>query len=44
MPTSLSLSISKQNGQTKMLKNFIKIIEQLFKISEIIDNRKKLNL
>jgi len=38
MPTSLSPSIFKWNGQTKIFRNFIKIVKQLFKILEITDN------
>jgi len=43
MPTSLSLSTSKWDGQTKMLRNFLRIVEQLFRLAEISDDRQKLD-
>ena len=43
MPTPLSLSTPKWNGQTKMLRNFLRIVEQLFRLAEIADDRQKLN-
>jgi len=43
MPTSLSPSASKWDRQSKTLRNFLRIIEQLFRVTEITDNRQKLN-
>ena len=43
MPTPLSPSTPKWDGQTKMLRNFLRIVEQLFKLSEITDARQKLD-
>ena len=43
MPTSLSLSTPKWDGQTKMLRNFLRIVEQLFRLAEISDDRQKLD-
>ena len=43
MPTPLSPSVPKWNGQMKMLRNFLRIVEQLFKLSEITDARQKLD-
>jgi len=43
MPTPLSPSIPKWDGQTKTLRNFLRIVEQLFKLSEITDARQKLD-
>jgi len=39
----LSLSISKWNGQSRMLGNFLRIMEQLFRTAEITDDQKKLD-
>ena len=43
MPTPLSPSTPKWDGQTKTLRNFLRIVEQLFKLSEITDSRQKLD-
>ena len=43
MPTPLSLSAPKWDGQTKMLRSFLRIVEQLFRLAEISDDRQKLN-
>ena len=43
MPTPLSPSAPKWDGQTKMLRNFLRIVEQLFRLAEISDDRQKLN-
>jgi len=43
MPTPLSPSTPKWNGQSKMLRNFLKIVEQLFGVTEITDDRQKLD-
>ena len=43
MPTPLSPSAPKWDGQTKMLRNFFRIVEQLFKLSETTDSRQKLD-
>ena len=43
MPTPLSLSTPKWDGQTKTLRNFLRIVEQLFRLAEISDDRQKLN-
>ena len=43
MPTSLSPSIPKWDGQTKALRNFLRIVQQLFKLSEITAARQKLD-
>ena len=43
MPTPLSPSTPKWDGQTKALRNFLRIVEQLFKLSEITDSRQKLD-
>jgi len=43
MPTPLSLSAPKWDGQTKMLRSFLRIVEQLFRLVEISDDRQKLN-
>jgi len=43
MPTPLSPSASKWDGQTKMLRNFLRIVEQLFRLAEILDDRQKLD-
>jgi len=43
MPTPLSLSTPKWDGQTKTLRNFLRIVEQLFRLAEISDDRQKLD-
>ena len=43
MPTPLSLSALKWDKQTKTLRNFLRIIEQLFRLAEISEDRQKLN-
>jgi len=43
MPTPLSLSTPKWNRQTKMLRNFLRIVEQLFRLAEISDDKQKLD-
>ena len=43
MPILLSLSEPKWDRQTKMLRNFLRIVEQLFRLAEISDDRQKLN-
>jgi len=43
MPTPLSPSIPKWDGQSKTLRNFLRIVEQLFRVMEITDDRQKLN-
>ena len=43
MPTSLSPSTPKWNRQTKTLRNFLRIVEQLFRLAEISDDRQKLD-
>jgi len=43
MPIPLSLSTPKWDEQTKMLRNFLRIVEQLFRLAEISDDRQKLN-
>jgi len=43
MPTPFSLSTPKWDRQTKMLRNFLRIVEQLFRVAEITDNRQKLD-
>ena len=39
----LSLSVFKWNGQSRMLRNFLRIMEQLFRTTEITDDQKKLD-
>ena len=43
MPTPLSPSAPKWDGQTKTLRNFLRIVEQLFRLAEISDDRQKLD-
>jgi len=43
MPIPLSPSAPKWDGQTKTLRNFLRIVEQLFRLAEISDDRQKLN-
>ena len=43
MPTPLSLSTLKWDRQTKTLRNFLRIVEQLFRLAEISEDRQKLN-
>jgi len=43
MPTPLSPSAPKWNGQSKTLRNFLRIVEQLFRVTEITDDRQKLD-
>jgi len=43
MPTPLSLSAPKWDGQMKTLRNFLRIVEQLFRLAEISDDRQKLD-
>ena len=43
MPTPLSLSAPKWDGQIKTLRNFLRIVEQLFRLAEISDDRQKLD-
>jgi len=43
MPTPLSPSAPKWDGQMKTLRNFLRIVEQLFRLAEISDDRQKLN-
>jgi len=43
IPTPLSLSAPKWDGQSKMLRNFLRIVEQLFRVTEITDDRQKLD-
>jgi len=43
MPTLFSPSAPKWDRQTKMLRNFLQIVEQLFKLLEITDSRQKLD-
>ena len=39
----LSPSTPKWDGQLRMLRNFLRIMEQLFRTAEIIDDQKKLD-
>jgi len=43
MPTPLSPSAPKWDRQTKMLRNFLRIVEQLFRLVKISNDRQKLN-
>jgi len=43
MPTPLSPSIPKWDGQMKTLRNFLRIVEQLLRLAEISDDRQKLD-
>jgi len=43
IPTPLSPSAPKWDGQSKMLRNFLRIVEQLFRVTEITDDRQKLD-
>ena len=43
MPMLLSLSTPKWDGQSRTLRNFLRIIEQLFRTAEITEDQKKLD-
>ena len=43
MPLPLSPSTPKWDGQLRMLRNFLRIIEQLFQTVEITNDQKKLD-
>jgi len=43
MPIPFSPSVPKWDGQTKMLRNFLRTVEQLFRLAEISDDRQKLD-
>ena len=43
IPTPLSPSAPKWNRQSKMLRNILRIVEQLFRVTKITDNRQKLD-
>ena len=43
MPFPLSLSTPKWDEQSRMLRNFLRIIEQLFRTTEITNDQKKLD-
>jgi len=43
MPIPLSPSASKWDEQMKTLRNFLRIVEQLFRLAEISDDRQKLD-
>ena len=43
MLMSLSLSAPKWDGQSRILRNFLKIMEQLFQTAEITEDQKKLD-
>jgi len=43
IPLPLSLSAPKWDGQSKMLRNFLRIMEQLFQTADITEDQKKLD-
>jgi len=43
MPLPLSPSTPKWDGQSRILRNFLKIMEQLFQTAEITEDQKKLD-
>ena len=43
IPLPLSLSTPKQDGQSRTLRNFLRIMEQLFQTAEITEDQKKLD-
>ena len=43
MPMPLSPSAPKWNGQSRMLRNLLRIMEQLFRTAEITEDQKKLD-
>ena len=43
MPIPLSLSTPKWDGQSRMLRNFLRIMEQLFQTAQITEDQKKLD-